>query len=130
MSALFRGITSKHDGDFHCLNCLHSYSTKDRQKNIKKRKNVCKNNDYYVEIPGKDNKILEYNHGEKSVEVPFIIYADMDSLLEEMSACHNNPKKSSTTKINQHTPSVYSLFTHRSVDDTKIALIIIEINTA
>ena len=24
-SALLRGITSKHDGDFYCLNCLHSF---------------------------------------------------------------------------------------------------------
>ena len=28
LSALLRGITSKHDGDFYCLNCFHSYSTK------------------------------------------------------------------------------------------------------
>ena len=27
LSALLRGISSKHDGDFHCLNCFHSYST-------------------------------------------------------------------------------------------------------
>ena len=31
--------------------------------------------------------------------VPFIIYAHLDSLLEKMSTCHNNPEKSSTTKI-------------------------------
>ena len=31
----------------------------------------------------KDNNILEYNHGEKSMKVPFIIYADMESLLEK-----------------------------------------------
>ena len=27
MSALLRGITSKHDGDFYCLNYFHTYST-------------------------------------------------------------------------------------------------------
>ena len=26
LSALLRGITSKHDGDFYCLDCFHSYS--------------------------------------------------------------------------------------------------------
>ena len=45
-----------------------------------------------------DNKILICNPGEKSMKVPFIIYADLQSLLEKMSTCHNNPKKSSTTK--------------------------------
>ena len=70
-------------------------------------------------MPGKDNKILKYNHGEKSVKVPLIIYADLESLLEKMNTCHNNPEKSSTTKINKYTASGYSLFTHCSFDTTK-----------
>ena len=70
-------------------------------------------------MPRKDNKILKYNHGEKSMEVPFIIYADLEPLLEKMNTCHNNSKKLSTTKINKHTPFGYSLFTHCSFDTTK-----------
>ena len=61
-------------------------------------------------MPKEDNKVLKYNHGEKSMKVPFIIYADLESLLEKMSTCHNNPEKSSTTKINKHTLSGYSSF--------------------
>ena len=40
-------------------------------------------------------------------------------MLEKMSTCHNNPKKSSTTKISKHTPSGYSLFTYCTFDTTK-----------
>ena len=36
-----------------------------------------------------------------------------------MYTCHNNPEKSSTTKINKDTPSGYSLLTHWSFDTTK-----------
>ena len=36
-----------------------------------------------------------------------------------MSTCNNNPKKSSTIKINKQTPSGYSLFTPCSLDATK-----------
>ena len=54
-----------------------------------------------------DNKILKYNHGEKSMRAPFVIYAGLECLLEKMSFCHNNLEKSSTTKINKHTPSGY-----------------------
>ena len=36
-----------------------------------------------------------------------------------MSTCYNNPEESSTTEINKHTPSGYSLFTHCSFDKTK-----------
>ena len=70
-------------------------------------------------MPNEDNKIQKYNHGKQSMKVPFLIYADIESLLEKMSTCHNNPKNSSTTKINKHTPSGYSLFTYCSFDLTK-----------
>ena len=30
LSALLRGITSNHKEDFYCLNCSHSYSTKEK----------------------------------------------------------------------------------------------------
>ena len=36
-----------------------------------------------------------------------------------MSICYNNPEESSTTKINKHTPSGYSIFTHCSFDKSK-----------
>ena len=51
----------------------------------------------------------------------------MLSLLEKMSTCHNNPKKSSTTKINKYKPFGYSLFTQCSFDATKKSLIVIEV---
>ena len=87
---------------------------------LKKHKNACKyHDDCYVEIPKEDNKILKYNHAEKSMKVPFTIYADLESLLEKLNTCHNNPKKLSTTKINKHKPSGYSLFTHCLLDTTK-----------
>ena len=36
LSALLRGITSKHHGDFHCLNCLHSFATENKLESHKK----------------------------------------------------------------------------------------------
>ena len=108
MSALLRGVTSKHDWDFYCLNYFYSYT-----KTIKFEKHykVCKNHDYcYVEMPNEDYKILKYNLVERSMKIPFIIYADLEPLLGKMCTCHNDPEKSSTTKINEHTPSCYLLF--------------------
>ena len=67
-------------------------------------------------MPEEDNKILKCNHGEKSRRAPFVVYADLECLVEKMSTCHNNPEKSSTNKINKHTPSGYSLFTYCSFD--------------
>ena len=36
-----------------------------------------------------------------------------------MSTCQNDPNKLSTTKINKHTPSCYSIFTNCSFDESK-----------
>ena len=117
LSALFRGITSKHDGDFYCLNCFQSYTAENK---LEKHKNVCENHDYcYVEMREEYNKALKYNEGGKSMRLPFIIIADLECLLEKLNTCHNNPENSSRTKINKHTPSGYSLFTHCSFDRTK-----------
>ena len=117
LSGLLRGITSNHKEDFYCLNCFHSYRTENK---LEPHKKICENHDYcHVEMPIKDSNIIKYNHGEKSMKVPFIIYADLECLLEKMSTCINNPNESSTTKINKHTPSGYSIFTSCSFDESK-----------
>ena len=103
--ALLRGLTSKQEGDLYCLNCSYPYSSQDK---FEIHKDVCENHNYcYIEMFKEDNR------GEKSMKVPFIISANLESLLEKMSTGHNNPKKSSTTKINKHTSSGYLLFTNR-----------------
>ena len=117
LSGLLRGVTSNHNNDFYCLNCFHSYNAKYK---LEEHKKICENHDYcHVEMPTKDNTIVKYNQGEKSIELPFLVYADLEYLLEKMSTCQNNPNESSTTEINKHAPSGYSLFTHCSFDKTK-----------
>ena len=114
---LFRGITSKSNGDFYCLDCFSSFRTKNARKI---HVNVCKDNDYcYIEMPNGENNILKCNPGEKSMKIPFIIYGDFESILEKISPCGSDPKKSSTNKISMHAHSGFSLFTYRSFDKTK-----------
>ena len=40
LSALLRGITSNNNGNVYCLNCFHSFRTKNK---LKKHIKVCKN---------------------------------------------------------------------------------------
>ena len=89
LSALLKGITSKNNGDFYCLNYLHSFRTKSK---LESHKNVCKNKDFCnVIIPSENTEILEYNQNQKSHKTPFIIYVDLEGILEKMDACKNNP---------------------------------------
>ena len=59
LPGLLKGITSDHKEDFYCLNCFHSYRTKNKLEGHKK---ICENNKYcHVEMPHEDNKIIEKN---------------------------------------------------------------------
>ena len=117
LSGLLREVTSNHKEYFYCLNCFHSYSTENK---LEAHKKICENHDYcHIEMPSKNSNTIKYNHGEKSMKLPFVIYADLECFLEKMSTCINNPNESSTTEINKHTPSGYSIFTHCSFDESK-----------
>ena len=114
LSRLLRGITSNHDGDYYCLNCFHSYRTENK---LNAHKKVCENNKYCkIEMPSPNNNIIKYNQGDKSLKLPFIIYADLECILKKIDTCQNNPDLSSTTKINQHIPSGHSIYTSCSFD--------------
>ena len=39
-----------------------------------------------------DTKILEFNQYQKYDKVPFIIYADVECLIEKFDGCKNNPE--------------------------------------
>ena len=109
LSALLNEITANHNEDFYCLNCFHAYTTENK---LEKHKKIFENHDYcHVEMPNEDNKIVKYNQGEKSIRYPFIIYADLECLLEKISTCYNNlEESSSTTEINKHTVWLFIVF--------------------
>ena len=116
LSALLKGVTSNQNGGAYCLNCFHSYRT---EKTLKKHMKVCEDKDYcYVEMPGGDASV-KYNHAVKSMRAPFVIYSDLESLLKEMDTCVNDPRKSSTAKINKHEMCGYSLITHYSFNEKR-----------
>ena len=117
ISRLLRGITSNHNGNFYCLNCLYSYRTISK---IKKHEKICKNHDFcHLKMPDVDNNILESKPGKKSPKHPFIICADLECLLLKTNTCNNNPNKSYTTVKALHKPSGYSLLTSCSFDKSK-----------
>ena len=95
ISGLLRGITSNHNGDFYCLNCLHSYRMKSilkKHEKIRKNHNFCN-----IKMPDADNNILQSRPGRKSFKNAFVICADWECLLLKMNKCNNNLNMSYTT---------------------------------
>ena len=80
--------SSNHYGDFYCLNCFNSYTSKNI---LKKHEEICNNYDScHIEMPKWVEKILKYNPGEKSLKAPFAIYLDLQCLLKKEQSCNNN----------------------------------------
>ena len=97
----------KKNGNFYCLNCLHSFRTKNKPE---LHKRACKNKDFCsIIMPSGDTKILKYDTYQKSDKAPFIIYADLECIIEKIQGCKNNPKNSFTTKVSKHIPSGFSM---------------------
>ena len=56
-------------------------------------------------------KILKFNQYKKSDKEPFIIYADLECIIEKIDRCKNNPENSSTVKVIDLFQSRYSMST-------------------
>ena len=112
LSGLLQGNSSNHRGDFYCLNCFNSYTTKNK---LKEHEEICNKHDSCrMEMP--EQVILKHNPGEKSLKVPFTIYLDLECILKKEQSCQNNPGKSHTEKIARHEPSSWSMFIRSSFD--------------
>ena len=90
LSAFWREIMSKHYSDFYCVNCLHSFRTKNKLESFKR---VCENKDFCnVIMPSDETETWEFNKYQKSDKAPFIIYADLEFIIEKIDECKNNPE--------------------------------------
>ena len=92
--ALLRRITSKHYGDFNCLNCLHFVRTKNK---FESHKRVCENKDFCnIIMPSEDIEILEFNQYGKYDKTPFVIYVDLECM-----KIHSQQKQVSISNVFQ-----------------------------
>ena len=96
ISALLHGKASKPKGTFYRLNCLYSFIMENK---LKFHENVCKKDIYGIVMPSEKENVLEFNQYMISDKMACIIYVDIESLIEKIDRCANNPEKSSTTKF-------------------------------
>ena len=127
-----QGNSSNHEGDFYYLNCFNSYTTKNK---LKEHEEICYNHDScHIEMPKWMEKILKYNHGEKSLKAPFAIYLDFECLLKKEQSRENNDdnnnnnnnEKSYTEKKARHQPSGWECLQDVHLIKRKINLMITE----
>ena len=109
LSALLKGIRSKHHGDFYCLNYFHSFAKENKRESNEK---VCENKDFCnIIMPSEDTKILEFNQYQKLDKAPSITYADLEYLIEKIDGCENSPDNLFITKVIEHIPLGFPMST-------------------
>ena len=64
-----------------------------------------------VTMPSEDTKLLEFNKNQESDKALFGIYDVLESIMEKIEGCKNNPLNSSTTKVSEHISSGFSIST-------------------
>ena len=108
VSRLLSKQNSKHKEAQHfCTNCLNGFESEIiRDEHYE----YCRSKDSVrVEMPTK-NPIVKYTDGQYQFKVPFVIYADSESILVPVSGAPNNPEIPSTRGINIHQPSGWCMY--------------------
>lgn len=107
-----------------CEGCLIHFSS--QEKLIRHETEDCMQ--IKAELPGTDfriNKfgeqvlenILQFENIEKQLRIPFIIYADFESILEPLHTVEPNPEKSYSVKCYQHEPYSFAYYIKCSFND-------------
>ena len=108
ISRLAASQVSKHKGKcFICDNCLNPFPT---EESLNKHKEYCETNECIKISMPKKGSVLKFKNYRNSEMVPYVIYADMESLLEPIQSCGPNPGGSYTEKFQKHKPISFSYY--------------------
>ena len=103
LSRLLSSQVSGHkESNSFCLNCLNHFPNEEK---LKIHEEYClKNQAIRIEMP-EEGSLVTFIHHQRSIKVPFVVYADFEAFTEEISTCEQNDKFSFTQKYQKHKPS-------------------------
>ena len=72
-------------------------------------------------------KILEFNQYQKSDKAPFIIYADLECIIQKIDARKNNTEYSSANKVSKYIHRVFQSLEYLHLEEWKIGMMFTEL---
>ena len=103
LSRLLSSQVSGHkESNSFCLNCLNHFPNEEK---LKIHEEYClKNQAIRIEMPEKGS-LVTFIHHNRSIKVPFVVYADFEAFTEEIPISEQNERSSFTQKYQRHKPS-------------------------
>ena len=93
---------TKHESRKHfCMYCLQCFSS-ERVLNNHKENCIQLNGTQAVKMPTKDNSLLKFNNYHKQQPTPFVIYADIEALLQKVERGQPDSNESYTERFQRH----------------------------
>ena len=100
-----------------CTNCLQGFT---RELSRDQHQVYCEDNETVgVEMP-REGSTVEFCDGQNQFKVPFIMYADFESILKPIASPNPDPNQPYSQNVNHHVSSgwcVYSKFAYGEVKD-------------
>jgi len=115
MSRLLSSLTKHHSVRYHCDYCLHGFTTQDL---LDKHEPICgRHRPQKIKLPDDDHNILSYTDVSKQLKVPFVIYADFESLIVDTDEPKPDNNISFTHKSQHHQPCGFSYTVVSTIDN-------------
>ena len=115
MSRFLYSQATKHHGRRHyCLRCLNGFVTVD---SLNFHLEYCNQHDVVKLVLPKDGEKLSFEHFNRKMKVPIIVYADFEAFTKPIDGCQPNPEKSYTEQYQKHIPSSFCYYI-KCFDDT------------
>ena len=108
MSRLLSSQSSTDEHTLHyCPRCINHFTT---QEKLATHKEYCSAHEAVkIEMPG-EGTTLSFKNYNRSMRVPFIVYADFESFIKPIDTCGPNPENSYTKQYQKHTPSSFCYY--------------------
>ncbi|XP_065650343.1 uncharacterized protein LOC136078498 [Hydra vulgaris] len=95
--------TSRHHSKvYYCRNCLLGFNS---EESLSKHVSYCETHDpVRIELPP-PKSTMQFTSHNKSMRVPFVVYADFESFIKPIDACEPNLNESYTKQYQEHIPT-------------------------
>jgi Rho termination factor, N-terminal domain len=126
LNKLMANRTDKsHNSMHYCKRCLQGYSTVEALNNHDKY--CSQHGAQKIELPKPGSKVKFQNYN-RSMRVPFVVYADFESFIKPIDTCQPDPSKPYTNKFQKHEPSsiCYKIVTADNINYNRAGIITAE----